>query len=166
MVLGCPDPGNGTLESYPCDACGGDCLIEQFPVESASHVQGGVDYPNRPPVGGDHDPCWAPYGIHETELNDENWVHNLEHGAVVFLYKCPEGCEDERAVLESVAASVTPDTTLVTPYSLMTSRVAAVSWAWRLTMGCADEAQLLDFYESHVGQAPEDTTSAPPGSCM
>jgi len=104
--------------------------------------------------------------VHETELDAENWVHNLEHGAVVFLYNCPEGCPEDVAVLESVVGGATPDTTIPTPYSDMESRFAAVSWAWRLTLDCADETELFDFYLEHVGQAPEDTTAAPPDGCM
>jgi len=156
----------GPLQAIECDACDGDCLIEQYAVRSASHVSGGLDYENRPPVGGDHDPCWASYGVHETEVPDENWVHNLEHGAIVFLYSCPDGCEEDVAVLESVAAQGTPDTSLVTPYSEMPAGFAAVSWAWRIQLGCADEAALLEFYEEHLDQAPESTTAAPGAGCM
>jgi len=140
-------------------------LIEQFALTSASHVEGGVDYPDLPPVGGDHEPCWAAYGVHTAELTDANWVHNLEHGAVVYLYNCPEGCAADVAVLESVAASALVDTTIVAPYSQMEAPFAAVSWGWRITLGCADESALLDFYNEHADQAPESTTAPPPSSC-
>lgn len=166
LLAGCPEALPEPITSIDCDACAGECLIEQFEVTSATHISGGVDYPDRPPVGGDHDPCWAPYGVHDTEVQDENWVHNLEHGAVVLLHNCPEGCADDVAVLEGVSAAAEPDTTLVTPYSEMKARFAAVSWAWRITLGCADGQALTDFYDEHVGQAPEATSSPPPEACM
>jgi len=167
VASGCPDENDDRLlTEIACDACDGDCLIEQFAVTSASHVAGGIDYYNRPPVAGDHDPCWAPYGVHETEVGDEHWVHNLEHGAVVMLYNCPSGCANEAQVLVDLSEELPAETTLISPYSLMESRFAAVSWAWRITLGCADEQALRDFYDEHVGQAPEATSAAPPESCM
>jgi hypothetical protein len=160
-----PDP-DGPIATFECGACSGDCLIEQFAISSASHISGGLDYPNLPPTSGDHDPCWAEYGVHDTELADENWVHNLEHGAVVYLYNCSEGCAADVAILESVAANSPADTTIVSPYSGMDASFAAVAWGWRITLGCADETALADFYVEHAGQAPEDTTAGPPSGCV
>jgi len=155
------------LSSVGCGACGGACTLENFQVNSRSHVADGVDYDYLPPVGGDHDPCWAPYGVHEEELAAENWVHNLEHGAIVLLYNCPEGCPDEVGVLSSVAASLAPSTVLVSSYSDMDSRFAAVSWGWRMLLDCADDpSPFVDFYSGHFAQAPETTTASPSAECM
>lgn len=165
----CPEPSepspDAPIATFDCSACDGDCLIEQFAALSASHIEGGLDYSNRPPTSGDHDPCWADYGVHTEELGDEHWVHNLEHGAVVFLYDCPGGCAEDVATLESIVAESPTDTTILTSYAGMDTPFAAVSWGWRITLGCADDAELRAFYSAHAGQAPEDTTSAPPGGC-
>jgi hypothetical protein len=105
--------------------------------------------------------------VHEEEVADDNWIHNLEHGAVVLLYDCPEGCEDEVAVLSSVSAAVAPNTTLVTSYPAMDSRFAAVSWGWRILLGCADDPVVFsDFYAEHFGGAPESVTAGPSAECM
>ena len=91
----------------------------------------------------------------------------MEHGAIVLLYNCPEGCEDEVALLSSVAASSPASTVLVSSYSQMESRFAAVSWGWRLLLGCADDAAVFTgFYSEHFGQAPETTTAGPSADCM
>ena len=176
-LAGCPDPGPDPdpdpdpepyvlLSSEACDACGGECVIESFAVNSRAHTTGGVDYTDRPPVGGSHDPCWAPYGVHETEVADENWVHNMEHGAIVLLYNCPEGCDDEVALLSSLAASLPASTVLVSSYSQMESRFAAVSWGWRMLLDCADDAAVFsDFYAEHFADAPETTTAGPSADC-
>jgi hypothetical protein len=85
---------------------------------------------------------------------------------VVYLYNCPEGCPEDVAALESVAGSVAVDTTIISPYAGMDSSFAAVAWAWRITLGCADEAALLDFYNEHADNAPEAITAAPPAACV
>jgi hypothetical protein len=174
-LVGCPqtepdpDPDPAPYElltSEACLACGGDCVLESFTVNDRSHVDGGVDHQDLPPVGGNHDPCWASYGVHEEEVADENWIHNLEHGAVVLLYNCPEGCEDEVAVLSSVSAAVAPSTVLVTSYPAMDVPFAAVSWGWRLLLGCADDpAAFSDFYAEHFDGAPESVTAGPSSQC-
>lgn len=145
----------------PCTSCG--ACTETRVVTSAQHVQGGVDYADVPPLGGSHDPCWTRFGVHEVEVADERWVHNLEHGAVVFLYHCPDGCEEERAALEFLA---TPRPfALVMPYAELPTRFAAVAWGHRLLTDCFDEAALEAFYDRYVDQALESSTSPPPGGC-
>ena len=175
VVTGCPaDPGPDPepadlvfLTSAACGACGGECSLENFEVNARGHSSGGVEYEYLPPVGGNHDPCWSSYGVHDDELDAANWVHNLEHGAVVLLYNCPDGCPDEVAVLSSVAASLAPSTVIVSSYAAMDSRFAAVSWGWRMLLDCADDpSAFVDFYSDHFAQAPETTTAGPSAACM
>src|SRR5260221_8549375 len=60
-----------------CDAC-----EDAKCVTSYNHVLGPVSYPDPPPVGGDHYPCWAKWGVHTEVVPPERWVHNLEHGGI------------------------------------------------------------------------------------
>src|SRR5262249_13053589 len=62
-----------------CTKCG-DCE-EDIPVDpnDAIHVPDAVDYPDPPPVGGPHNPCWTTWGVHTDVVPPERWVHNLEH---------------------------------------------------------------------------------------
>jgi hypothetical protein len=149
-----PDAGD-----EPCTSCG--ACVESRAVTSAQHVAGGIDYADKPPFGGSHDPCWTRFGVHEREVADEHWVHNLEHGAVVFLYHCPDGCEDELAALEFLAA--TRPFVLVMPYADLPTRFGAVAWGHRLLTECFDEGAFETFYELYSDQAPE--SSASPGGC-
>lgn len=151
---------DGDSSGSVCTACG-DCEESQR-VTSARHVAPPVDYPDLPPTGGDHAGCWTSYRVHEVEVADEYWVHNLEHGAVVFLYNCPEGCSAELAQLEALTSG--RPFALVTPYAaLEPGSFAAVAWGHRLVSQCFDEDALRRFYEAHVDRAPESITGD--GSC-
>jgi hypothetical protein len=150
--------GDGGL----CTSCG--ACAENIRVSSASHRSEPIDYPDVPPVGGDHNGCWTTFGVHTKEVADEHWVHNLEHGAVVFLYNCPDGCSAEQAKLEALVQG--RPFALVLPYAALRTRFAAVAWENRLLSDCYDEAALRAFYTAHVDNALESSSSAPPSSCL
>jgi hypothetical protein len=170
LLAGC-DPGQvveeepENIEVLDCDACGGDCLYEKVTLGESSHVEGGVDYEDTPPTGGNHDPCWAAWGEHAEELADEQWVHNMEHGGVVLLYNCPGGCETERASLAGFVEDH-PGNSLLAPYADMDGSFAIVAWRHRLETDCLDMDAFTTFYDTHVDQAPESTQSMPPAACM
>jgi len=151
--------------SFPCDACDGDCLVEHIEAaDDNSHVIGGYDYPDPPPTSGPHDPCWADWGSHTDEVPAERWVHNLEHGGVVFLWNCPDECGDEAGRLRELSRDVGP-LTLATRYSGMEPGFAAVAWEWRLLLGCVEPTVLTEFYGAHVDRAPESSAADPPDDC-
>lgn len=140
-----------------------DCA-EPFAITSRAHVPEPVVYSDVPPAGGDHSACWAPFGVHRTEVLDERWVHNLEHGGVVVLYDCPGGCADDVAALEALAP--TRPFLLVTPYAALPTRFAVVAWGVRLLTDTLDPAAFARFYEVHAGDAPEHTSAPPPSTCL
>lgn len=159
------DEGMGLLDSSTsCDLCSGGCVEHEEPT-TAEHVEGDVVYADPPPMGGNHNACWASWGIHTDEVADENWVHNLEHGGVVLLYNCPEGCEPEVA---EMAAFVTAkgNRALLSPYAALPTKFAAVSWGWRLLQDCLDMDAVQTFYTNHVDEGPELSSSAPSDGCM
>ena len=132
---------------------------ESIQVTSASHFDGEFDYPDPPPVGGDHHFCWLAYQVFDAEVPDENWVHNLEHGAVVFLHNCPDGCAAELAVLAQMVRG--HPRSLLTPYAALPAKFAAVSWGHRLVTDCFQEARFARFYDEHVGRGLESVSSGP-----
>lgn len=150
----------------PCDACEGACLSTHTPNTSRNHVSGPVDYAEDPPSSGDHNPCWAEWGVHTETVPVENWVHNLEHGGVVFLVDCPDGCEAERAELEAYVLGLPEGRGLLTPYSGAPQPFTVVAWEHKLELGCLDLEAIAAFYDAHVGRAPEDTPSGPAAECM
>ena len=102
--------------------------------------------------------------MHTEPVPDENWVHNLEHGGVVFLAHCPDGCSDDWDTLAGIVQAH-PGQAVLTPYSLMDSRFAVVAWDWRMLTDCVDATAFEAFFQAHVGQAPESDTADPPSDC-
>jgi hypothetical protein len=152
--------------SEPCDACGGECTEDSMEAPSRSHTEEPVDYPQSPPSGGDHSACWTTWGVHTEEVAPEHWVHNLEHGGVVFLWNCPEGCDEDVATLTTFVEGLPEGRAVMTSYPDMDVEIAAIAWEHRLLLGCLDTDALQTFFDEHVGHGPEDLTSDPAASCM
>jgi hypothetical protein len=165
LALGCGSsaaPGNPDAGAPICTASG-DCEESQ-PVVAFDHVDTPIDYPDPPPTSGTHAPCWVAYGSYATEIPDERWVHNLEHGAVVYLYDCPTGCADDVAALEALIAG--KPFAVLAPYSLLPEPgFAVVAWGHRLVTDAVDADAFEAFYAAHVDQARESTSADPPASC-
>lgn len=186
LLTGCAPtvPAHSTTESVPCDFCEGDCVDETQEVATVNnHVSGDVTYEDPPPTSGDHAACWAQWGLHDIDPGDEHWVHNLEHGGVVFLYQpgdcvsaepdsagdtssgAPNDCAAEASALEAVLGSGSDQRWVITPSADLPTAWAAVSWGHRMLMGCFDLGALQQFFQAHVGHGPEDANGDPPATC-
>lgn len=92
------------------------------------------------------------------------WVHDLEHGAVVVLYRCPgdrTGCPEITEPLRRVYAAAPPGNygqvkMVVTRYPGLRTPVAALAWNRIPELDAPDEGRLLDFYRAYVDRGPED----------
>jgi hypothetical protein len=121
-----------------------------------------MTYRNRPPSSGDHYDQTAPYGVTSTPVAAGNWVHNLEHGAVVVLYR-PDLCDDSCVSTLRDTYNSAPSSQLfpgykkmiVTPYTDMDHAVATVAWGWVDEMDQPDKDRILAFYRAHVDRGPE-----------
>lgn len=151
------DAGPGGI----CSTCG--ACEETLEIRSAQHKPEPINYSDNPPAGGDHASCWAPFGVHASAVPEARWVHNLEHGAVVFLYNCQNGCAAEQKELEAIAKG--RPFALVTPDARLPKRFAAVAWGVRLVSDCLDREAFERFYDKHVDRAGESSSSGPPGGC-
>jgi hypothetical protein len=174
-LLACASvPAPVSTESVPCDYCGGDCVDETQTITSAQHVTGDVVYDDVPPTSGDHNACWADWGVHTEDPGDEHWVHNEEHGGVVFLYQpasCAasdsgEDCAADVAALAAVLDVASDPRWVITPYAPLPSAWAAVAWGHRWLMGCFDLGAMNAFFVENVGHGSEDLTTDPSESCM
>lgn len=165
LALACAEPA--PVAETACVACDGVCVESSQEATEWSHVDGEVDYADPPPMSGDHASCWAEWGAHADEVPAERWVHNLEHGGVVFLFDCDDtSCLEEAAALEAWAQGEPDPRWLVSPYAGLGHRWAAVAWEHRIELGCFDLGALADFYTAHVGHGREDVTSEPAEECM
>ncbi|XP_071110846.1 uncharacterized protein [Haliotis cracherodii] len=100
-----------------------------------------------PPISGDHRPLWAKYGEY-TFLPWQRWLHNLEHGAIAFLYhKCADPVEvnKTRQMLVNCLRKH-----IITPYALPEDKpFALVSWGCILRMTHFDETKVFGFIRQH-----------------
>jgi hypothetical protein len=144
-----------------CASCG-PCE-EAFVIRSANHIDGvPIDYPDPPPTGGDHRSCWATWGVHTDIVPAENWVHNLEHGGVVFLHNAPDGgLEDEDALSQIQTLVTDKPMALYTAYPELPAKFAVVSWGHRLVSNCVDVQAAAAFYTFHVNRGPESIAGNP-----
>ena len=141
--------------------------MKQVTTEPASHVDEGspLSYSHRPPSSGVHYgtlPQAAEYRMYETPLNPGRWVHMLEHGAVVVLYRpdlCDSACVQQLGKFYDSA----PRSTLVpvrhlaiTPYEDMDHAIAVVSWGYVDEMDQFDGDRIMSDFKSKV-----DASTAP-----
>lgn len=145
-----------------CTHCG--ACEEIISVNTATHVTGTVDYPSQPPVGGDHSQCWANWGVQDSELKPERWVHNLEHGGVALLYRCENDCDEDIARLSTFTND--HPRTLLTAYSKLPQRFAIVSWEHRLVSDCLDLDAFELFYKANFDHGLESIDSGPSLVCQ
>jgi len=173
-ALGCPSANMGGGQGMTDDgsgegADGVEAGVEMvIPNEGAAHVAVGqqVTYQNNPPALGTH---WAEsgvapvaYGFYETTVEEEQWVHNLEHGDVVLLYDCRGTCPpnlpgdllDFFNSAPSSEASGTPKL-VIAPYDGLPFLLTAIAWDRQLHLETLEAETLVDFYTRHVDQGPE-----------
>jgi hypothetical protein len=149
-----------------------------------AHVDTGerVRYEFCPPTSGAHwnDARFGPlpnrfYGA-DDKADPQGWIHNLEHGHLVVLYRCPEdgSCAAAetamRAVQEQLPAS--PLCSLPAGASVVTARFddlpspyAAVAWGRVLFLDTPDVAEIAAFQQQSADRGPEpQCQNAVPGA--
>lgn len=144
----------------------------QVPTIASPHVEpdaGTLTWLTNPPSSGPHYGTWARWGAHP-ELPRGYWVHNLEHGGVVYLYQCPSGtCAPVRDALVAASAMIPMDPacmptdaeparvrTIITRDNEIETPVAAAAWGWVFAADCVDPVAVREFYTRHAGMAPEN----------
>jgi hypothetical protein len=161
------DESGSTTADNPCadeatytevDACP-EPIGDAFCSEGQDHVpqDSKVAWAHEPPHSGPHYPTWETWGEHLSTVPRGNWVHNLEHGGIVFAYLCPGGCEEQLDVFREVI-ELRPDLRiLLTPDpELDAAGFAAISWTWVYQTTEPDLETLLCFVDQHENHAPED----------
>ena len=124
--------------------------VQDFEVASRNHVDGTVQYPQDPPIGGDHASQWMTCGVYEQPIPTENAVHSLEHGAVWITYS-PDLAPDDAGNLADLAGG---GYVLVSPYLTLDVPVAASSWGHQLRVDSPDDSRLEAFVRAFA-QGPD-----------
>jgi hypothetical protein len=166
-------PGNGLLpavtpgEFDDPDLLGTrtDLVAGAPPVVDQIHVTGPVDYSaySNPPTYGPHHasttaPHFAPLqptGVYTTEQEDEDAVHNLEHGHVWISYDPSLIGTNLPALEELVRSFGTSVGVVLTPRARNDTMIALASWAHLLTMTTFDPIAIRNFAITNRGHAPE-----------
>jgi hypothetical protein len=120
-----------------------------------NHVTTAVNYPQTPPVGGDHNPVWQNCGIYNAPLQNEHAVHALEHGAVWITYQPTLPAAQVATIKKDVKGL---SYILVSPFPNDSAPVVASSWGFQLKLQSASDPRLkqfIKFYRVNVNLTPE-----------
>lgn len=135
----------------------------KMPDRGNTHVAQGtrVTYPEHPPTSGTHWPRWADWGISATPVAEEAFVHNLEHGGVVILYRCPTPCADVVHELELIYRALPPSKyghvkVVVSPNDRLRTRFALLAWTRLDELDRLDRERILGFVRAWQDRGPED----------
>lgn len=146
--------------------------MRQVTTETATHVDEGapLSYTHRPPSSGMHYgtlPQPQEYRMYDTPLTPGRWVHMLEHGAVVVLYR-PDLCNDACVQQLGKFYDSAPRSNLVgirhltvTPYQDMDHAIAVVAWGYIDEMDQVDTDRIMSDFKAKV-----DASSAPERGAM
>ncbi len=148
-----------------------------------AHVETGsrVTYEFCPPTSGSHynDPRYGPIATRFYSSDDktvpEGWVHNLEHGMLVVLYRCPEGCDAAaQAALRDLQGQLPPSplcgfpatsTVVVTRFDELPTPYAAVVWGRVFFLDSLDLKAITTFQQQSADRGPEpQCQNAVPGA--
>ena len=150
------------------DAAACNVRLDSPPLMTTVHIPhfAPVVYNSNPPSSGPHYTTWASYQEYADPVDDRYLVHSLEHGAVLFLYKCedagcPELVDALRAVRDAVPSDPLCDPSIrvriiIAPRPANDVTVAAAAWGQTYRADCVDAASLAKFVADHYAMAPEN----------
>jgi hypothetical protein len=151
----------------PSGSC--NAVVQSFPDDGHAHVEVGssVTYCTMPPNSGPHYGLWARYRTYDTPVPWPYLVHDMEHGAVLVLYKCAGSCPAVAAQLQAVIdarpvdALCDPDAgvsrrVILAPAPDLDVPIAAAAWQWTYKASCVDAASLGAFIDAHYAMASEN----------
>ncbi|WP_418062851.1 DUF3105 domain-containing protein [Pimelobacter simplex] len=150
-------------DDAPAAGAGGDddlSAVRTYDGLTFQHLAAGAehDYPQSPPVGGDHAPVWIECGAYDEPLPEVNAVHDLEHGTTWITYR-PDDVDAAgvRALTEAL-----PDNGLLSPYPDQDAPVVVTVWGRQLALKGPDDPRLPLFVQEY---GAGDTAPEPFASC-
>jgi hypothetical protein len=130
--------------------------VQTYGGLTRGHTEDPVDYPQSPPVGGDHNPAWLDCTgtVFDQPVQNENAVHSLEHGAVWITYDDSVSVDDVAALSSLVDGH---PYSLMSPYPDQASPIMLTAWGVQLGVDDADDSRIEEFLTaySHGPQTPE-----------
>jgi hypothetical protein len=108
-----------------------------------------LNYPQTPPVGGEHAPYWLNCAIYTSAVPNEFAVHSMEHGAVWLTY-LPDVAQSEVNTLVTLS-KIRSDYVIVSPYPGQPAPIIATAWGLQLQAQTASDPRVKDFVDQYVG---------------
>lgn len=127
----------------------------EFLILGQEHINIGAEhkaYNSNPPTSGPHYVKPAEWGVYQTELPDEQLIHNLEHGGIWISYKL--GDEELKSKLEALGKRF-PRSVVVTPRALNDAPITLASWGRLEKLDVYDEGQIKNFIRNNTNKSPE-----------
>ena len=127
---------------------------QEFTIQGREHIADGAThsaYNSNPPTSGWHYAQDAEWGVYQTELPDEQLVHNLEHGGIWISYKSLDA--ETKAELEAIGKSTTK--VIVEPRAKNDTTIALASWGRLLKLSAFDAEKIREFIATNKNNAPE-----------
>lgn len=115
----------------------------------------GSGYNSNPPSSGVHWASPAKNGVYDTQLPDEQIIHDLEHGHVWISYK-PDVADE---VKQKLAEIVRDDDwkIILAPRDKNETMIALAAWGRVLKLDQPDYEKVRDFIRTYRNRGPENT---------
>lgn len=135
------------------------------PDEGHTHVADGaiLTPKHQPPSSGNHYASPLPPAAYPNEVPAGNWVHNLEHGYIVVVYRCTGAeCSDLASQAKAIFDALPKEPKfnevkfVSTSYQTMKPKIAVLAWAKEQDMDVMDQKLISDFYNKYVDHGRED----------
>jgi len=133
-------------------------LGTEYSNEGQEHVDVGqshAPYKTNPPLSGPHYTSPASWNFYDKILEDEQVLHNLEHGGIWISYQ-KELSADEKSQLETLSKKY-PDRLVVSFRPKNDSAFVVASWRRMEKLETLDLALMEQFLKNNVNNSPEKT---------
>ncbi len=113
-------------------------------TDTRSHKSGSIQYPQTPPVAGDHNVSWQNCmgDVYDAQIANENAVHSLEHGAVWVTYR-PDLPKDQVDALASKVRG--QEFTMMSPFPGLDKAISLQAWGYQLKVDNASDGRIDEF---------------------
>lgn len=139
---------------------------EQTPRPGSEQSDNGNEHVNEKEYGGDEPPTSGPHaspiawGLYETEVRDDQVIHNMEHGGIYVSYnpELPQDQVDKLAALLFEPYSnpnFKPKKVILAPRAANTSPIILSSWLRSEKLQAFDQAKIEQYVIKNTGKSPE-----------
>lgn len=136
--------------------------VETFADMGTQHLAPGEatpEYNSNPPTSGPHAAAPAACGVYRQPVPDVNYLHSMEHGAIVVQYD-PELSQEQVVELEEIGREVGGEI-IVAPRPDNPAPVALTAWTKLLLMDEVDGDVIAAFEREFGNRSPEAAAQCP-----